>query len=86
MEFAMSWLVFIALAAVPVWLSFDVLGPCTRGAAARWWSGRALLATVVHFCVALLVAATAALTLDRHTLAATDLVDAPGQCGLHACA
>lgn len=82
----MSWLVFLVLAAVPAWLSFDVLGPCARGVSARWWSGRALLATVVHFCVALLVAATAALNLDRHTLAAADFVDTSGQCGLHACA
>lgn len=82
----MSWLVFLALAAVPAWLSFDLLGVCTRGASARWWSGRALIATVVHFCVALLVAVTAALALDRHTLAATDLVDTSGRGGLHACA
>lgn len=82
----MSWLVFLALAAVPAWLSFDVLSPCTRGTSARWWSGRALLATVAHFCVALLVAATAALALDRHTLATTDLVDTSGGYGLHACA
>jgi hypothetical protein len=86
MEFAMSWLVLLALAAVPAWLSFDVLGPCTRGASTRWWSGRALLATVVHFCVALLVTATAALALDRHTLATTDLVDTSGPGVLHACA
>lgn len=82
----MSWLVFLALAAVPVWLSFDVLGPRARGASTRWWSGRALLATVVHFCVALLVAATAALALERHTLAANDLVDTSGPCGLQVCA
>lgn len=82
----MSWLVFVALAAVPAWLSFEVLGPLARGASARWWSRRALIATVVHFCVALLVAATAALTLDRHTLVATDLVDTSGRPGLHACA
>ena len=82
----MSWLVFLALAAVPAWLSFDVLGPLARGASARWWSGRALLATVVHFCVAVLVAATAALTLDQRALAATDLVDTSGRPGLHACA
>jgi len=82
----MSWLVLLALAAVPAWLSFDVLGPRARDASARWWSSCALLATVAHFCVALLVAATAALTLDRHTLAATDLVDTSAPCGLHACA
>lgn len=82
----MSRPVFLVLARVPASLFFDVFGPSRCNAHARWWGGRAILGTVLNFCVALFVTAMAFLTLDPYTLAATDRVDTPGRLIVVACA
>jgi hypothetical protein len=60
----MSWLVFLVLAGVPALLYADLPGPSARGRCARWWRGRALVFTVVHFCLALAAAALMVVALD----------------------
>jgi hypothetical protein len=65
MECAMSWLVFLLLAGVPAWMVVDLPRPSARSAGARWWRGRALLSTVLNFCLAL-AAALMAWALGPH--------------------
>lgn len=62
----MSWLVFLVLAGVPALLYADLPGLSARGGCARWWRGRALACTVVHFCLALAAAALMVGALDAH--------------------
>ncbi|WP_439606759.1 hypothetical protein [Hydrogenophaga sp.] len=62
----MSWLVFLLLAGVPALWVVDVSGPSARGGGARWWRGRALVSTVLHFCLALAGAALMVLALGPH--------------------
>ena len=62
----MSWLVFLVLAGVPALLSVDLPRPSGRGGCVRWWRGRALVFTVLHFCLALVAAALTVMALDAH--------------------
>lgn len=62
----MSWLVFLLLAGVPALLVVDLPGPRARGGGTRWWRGRALVSTVLHFCLALASAALMVLALNPH--------------------
>ena len=62
----MSWLVFLLLAGVPALWVVDLPGPSARGRRTRWWRGRALVSTVVHFCLALAAAALMVLALGPH--------------------
>lgn len=68
----MPWPLFRVLARVPARLLFYVIGPSSRGARARWWSGRALCVAALNFCVAaLLVIAMVTVALHQHVLADT---------------
>lgn len=62
----MSWLVFLLLAGVPALLVVDLPGPSARGGGAHWWRGRALVSTVLHFCLALAAAALMVMALGPH--------------------
>lgn len=53
MEFAMSWLVGLMLTAMSAVMVVGLPRFPHRATRAPWWRGRELLASVVHFCLAL---------------------------------
>lgn len=63
----MSWLVFLVRPGVPTWLGVDRSSPSARTRCARWWSGRAMVSSVFHFCLALCVVAVVAMSLLPHS-------------------